>query len=142
MDLSIRRSTAFFAVVIVVAGVWWLRSGGAEKLPEPLREALPPEVTGPAPELPEMPKTRRTAPRQEPAPVEGTTEAPPKRPERTPDEKARGLLSLAESYAENGRFDVAFAKLEEAEALGPTDPVKAELRAAQERITALMRSRR
>ena len=48
-----------------------------------------------------------------------------KKPERTPDEKARSKVALAVGYAENGIFDKAYAALEEAEAFGPSPAVKA-----------------
>ena len=152
MELSITRSKAALIVVGAAAFGWWHLTGGrAPDVPPELREVLP---SSPTPASPSAPAPRSPVKNETPAspaspegsaapgdaPSEG--EGPPKKPERTPDEKARSKVGVAESYAENGRYDRAFEVLEEAEALGPTDAVRAEIAAARERITTLMRAKR
>lgn len=147
MELSITRSKAALIVAGAAAFGWYHLSGGrVPEVPPEVREVLP---SSPAPATPSAPEPTPPPPAPTPSP-EGSAapaspspegEGAPKKPERTPDEKARSKVGVAESYAENGRYDRAFEVLDEAEALGPTDAVKAEIEAARERVTALMRSR-
>jgi hypothetical protein len=157
MELSVSPYKAFLVVAIVVGGLY-LRStwsgapGGKAPMPEPLRDmkrdmdevidhlpGAPPGGHGREVERAPEPRTPSTPPAA--APTETATD---KKPPRvfTPDEKARSAIALAEGYAENGLFDKAYQKLEEAEALEVGDAVKTELAAAKERVTKLMRSRR
>jgi hypothetical protein len=158
MELSISPYKLFLVAGIVVGGLY-LRStwsgvpGGKAPMPEPLREMkrdmdevidkLPGaepgghgrEVERTAPSAPSTTRPPDTAP---------DAATPEKKPPRvfTPDEKARSAIALADGYAENGLFDKAYQKLEEAEALEVSDAVKAELVTAKDRVTKLMRSRR
>lgn len=159
MELSISPYKACL-VVAIVAGSFYLRStwtgaplvpGGpnAPPLPEPLRELqrdmqeVLPELPGATPGQAAAPETTstRAAPAPDEAPAPPATE---KRPPRvfTPDEKARSAIALADGYAENGLFDRAYQRLEEAEALEVSPAVAQELAAAKDRVTTLMRSRR
>lgn len=161
MELSISPYKLVLIAGIVVGGLY-LRStwsgvpGGKQPMPEPLRE-MKREMDDVIEDLPgakpgghgqEVERTQPSAPSStrtrapDAAPAAAT---PEKKAPRvfTPDEKARSAIALADGYAENGLFDKAFAKLEEAEALeGVGDVVKTELRAANDRVTKLMRSRR
>lgn len=158
MELSITRTKAALLVVGAAAFGWYHASGGrVPEVPPEVREVLPSPPAPPAPASRDgpaaaPPATRPPAAEEEeaaPAPrasgsphAAGSEETAPKKPERTPDEQARSKVGLAESYAENGRYDRALEVLDEAEALGPTDAVKAEIEAARARVTALMRARR
>jgi hypothetical protein len=152
MELSIRRSTAFFICAAVGVGWYVTRGGGDAHLPAPAKEALDAvREQAPAPSAP-PPRRAPAPPAQAPAPATPATPAPPAPPsapenppakhERTPDEKATSALALAQGYADNGRFDRAFETLEQAAALHPSAAVQAELDAATARIDAQMRAQR
>ncbi len=150
MELSITRTKAALLVAGAAAFGWYHVNGGrAPDLPPELREVLPaaPSTPAPTPTPPAREAPDDDAPTSPAGSAEAATPSPsgegaPKKPERTPDEKARSKIGVAESYAENGRYDRAFEVLDEADALEPTAAVKAEVEAARERVTALMRSRR
>ena len=150
MELSIKRWNAVLVLAVVVGGgyLYVKRGGQVPELPPEVREVLP-DVPGaspaPAPDAPKAREPRRSPEpvvrEPEPAPPADAAPKPVKR-ERTADEKARSKVALAIGYAENGRFDLAYAALEEAEKLGPGDDVKQEIAAATEQVTTLMRSKR
>lgn len=162
MELSISPYKLVLIAGIVVGGLY-LRStwsgvpGGKQPMPEPLRD-MKREMDDVIDDLPgakpgghgqEVERPRPTTPSSttrapDVAPPEATAEKTEKKPPRvfTPDEKARSAIALADGYAENGLFDKAYAKLEEADALEVGDAVRAELAAAKDRVTKLMRSRR
>jgi hypothetical protein len=159
MELSI-SPYKLVLVAGIVAGSLYLRStwtgaplvpggGKAPPVPEPLRELQRDmqqgleKLPGASPSGEAWP-VEHTTTRVERPPETATEPAPEKKPPRvfTPDEKARSAIALADGYAENGLFDKAYAKLEEAATLEVSDAVKQELAAAQERVTTLMRARR
>lgn len=160
MELSISRSKVAFLLVAGIVFFWFAKGRDAvSKLPPEVREVLP---VPPAPAT--EPAKRAPAPAPEPAPepepepepakpakpaakppttADGGagTEAPPK-PERTPDEKARSAIGVATAYAENGRYDKAYAALETAGKLDVSPEVRQELAAAEATVTRLMKERK
>lgn len=155
MDLSITRSKAVLLVVALGVGGWWWSTRGGGELPKlpPLPIEAPKlgrdrEAEEPAPR-PARPKKAEPAPPPVVDDHPGTTagpasdeaEGPPKKRERTPDEKARSSIALATGYADNGLFDKAYAALDAAEAVGPSAAVLEEVAAARASITAAMRQR-